>query len=107
MKKHGAEKRKTWRKLHLAIDMNTHEVISAEISLVNVGCYQRYSTNYTEKSLPYLPMTPKAVVNSCQRDSEKEKLNSIDSTSIECSTLGSWLFQKLSRNSSENRTIAE
>lgn len=26
---HGAEKRRTWRKLHLAVDVDTHEVISA------------------------------------------------------------------------------
>lgn len=37
VKKHGNEKRRTWRKLHLAIDVDTHEVISAEVSLVNVG----------------------------------------------------------------------
>lgn len=37
VKKHGAEKRRTWRKLHLAIDVDTHEAISAEVSLVNVG----------------------------------------------------------------------
>lgn len=37
VKKHGAEKRKTWRKLHLAVDVDTHDVISEEVSLVNVG----------------------------------------------------------------------
>ena len=37
MKKHGAEKRRTWRKLHLAVDIETHETISAEVSLVSVG----------------------------------------------------------------------
>lgn len=37
MKKHGAEKRRTWRTLHLAVDVDTHEAISAEVSLVNVG----------------------------------------------------------------------
>ncbi len=37
VKKHGNEKRRTWRKLHLAVDVDTHEVISAEVSLVNVG----------------------------------------------------------------------
>lgn len=36
VKKHGNEKRRTWRKLHLAVDVDTHEVISAEVSLVNV-----------------------------------------------------------------------
>jgi hypothetical protein len=37
VKKHGAEKRRTWRKLHLAVDVDTHEAISTEVSLVNVG----------------------------------------------------------------------
>lgn len=37
VKKHGNEKRRTSRKLHLAVDLDTHEVISAEVSLVNVG----------------------------------------------------------------------
>ncbi|MEZ9553354.1 IS5 family transposase [Vibrio splendidus] len=37
VKKHGAEKRRTWRKLHLAVYVDTHETISAEVSLVNVG----------------------------------------------------------------------
>ncbi len=37
MKKHGAEKRRTWRKLHLAVDVDTHEAVSAQVSLVNVG----------------------------------------------------------------------
>lgn len=37
VKKHGSEKRRTWRKLHLAVNVDTHEIISAEVSLVNVG----------------------------------------------------------------------
>jgi hypothetical protein len=37
MRKHGKEKRRTWRKLHLAIDTRTHEVIAAEMSMVNVA----------------------------------------------------------------------
>lgn len=36
-RKHGNEKRRTWRKLHLAVDSNTHEIVSAEVSLVNVA----------------------------------------------------------------------
>lgn len=36
-RKHGKEKRRTWRKLHLAIDAETHEVVAAEVSLVNVA----------------------------------------------------------------------
>lgn len=44
VKKHGAEKRRTWRKLHLAVDVNTHDVISAEVSLVNVGDSEAFPT---------------------------------------------------------------
>ena len=36
MKKHGQEKRCVWRKLHLAVDAGTHEVICADLSLKNV-----------------------------------------------------------------------
>nr|VVV02884.1 hypothetical protein AW0309160_00209 [Aliivibrio wodanis] len=28
---------RTWRKLHLAVDVDTYEIIGAEVSLVNVG----------------------------------------------------------------------
>lgn len=36
-KKHGIDgKRRVWRKLHLAVDTNTHEIIDAELSLSNV-----------------------------------------------------------------------
>ena len=37
MRKHGKEKRRIWRKLHLAVDTHTHEVVSAVMSLVNVA----------------------------------------------------------------------
>ncbi|CAG37915.1 probable transposase (partial length) [Desulfotalea psychrophila LSv54] len=33
VRKHGAGKRRTWRKLHLAIDTETHQIISGEISM--------------------------------------------------------------------------
>lgn len=36
VKKHGQEKRRIWRKLHLALDAETHEVICADLSLNNV-----------------------------------------------------------------------
>lgn len=36
MKKHGQEKRRVWRKLHLAVDADTHEVICADLSMNNV-----------------------------------------------------------------------
>ncbi len=37
MRKHGKEKRRVWRKLHLAVDAQTHEIIAAEVSLDSVG----------------------------------------------------------------------
>ena len=36
-RKHGAEKRRTWRKLHLAVDTSTHEIVRAVVSTVSVG----------------------------------------------------------------------
>ncbi|WP_150138222.1 transposase [Candidatus Enterovibrio escicola] len=36
-RKHGKEKRCIWRKLNFAVDVFTHEVIAAEVSLVFVG----------------------------------------------------------------------
>lgn len=38
VKKHGTDgTRRVWRKLHLALDTNTHEIITAELSLSNVS----------------------------------------------------------------------
>ncbi len=35
--KHGTDgKRRVWRKLHLAVDTNTHEIIAAELTLSGV-----------------------------------------------------------------------
>nr|VXZ81194.1 Transposase DDE domain [Klebsiella pneumoniae] len=34
--KHGRERRRIWRKLHLAVDSKTHEIICADLSLNNV-----------------------------------------------------------------------
>ncbi|WP_459609643.1 transposase [Dickeya oryzae] len=34
--KHGKERRRIWRKLHLAVDGKTHEIICADLSLNNV-----------------------------------------------------------------------
>ncbi|MGL5390578.1 MAG: transposase, partial [Shewanella sp.] len=44
MRKHGKGKRRTWRKLHLAIDAGTHEVIAAEVSLESVADSEVLST---------------------------------------------------------------
>lgn len=68
MRKHGKEKRRVWRKLHLAIDASTHEVISAVVSLESVGdneVLQRCSIRYavkSHKSAQTLPMIQKPVI---------------------------------------------
>jgi hypothetical protein len=36
VRKYGAEKRRVWRKLHLAVDPVTHDIVAAEVSLENV-----------------------------------------------------------------------
>lgn len=37
MRKHGTDgKRRVWRKLHLAVDADTHEIIAAELTLSGV-----------------------------------------------------------------------
>ncbi len=36
VRKHGAERRRVLRKLHLAIDPETHDIVAAEVSLENV-----------------------------------------------------------------------
>ncbi len=36
VKKHGQERRRIWRKLHLAVDSKTHEIICADLSRHNV-----------------------------------------------------------------------
>ena len=37
VKKHGAEKRRVWRKIHLGIDTHTHQIIAAEVTTASVG----------------------------------------------------------------------
>ncbi|WP_139154121.1 transposase, partial [Enterobacter hormaechei] len=36
VKKHGQERRRIWRKLHLAVDSNTHEIICAKKKMARV-----------------------------------------------------------------------
>ncbi|WP_227661587.1 IS5 family transposase [Klebsiella pneumoniae] len=53
VKKHGQERRRIWRKLHLAVDSNTHEIICADLSLNNVTdseAFRVLSGRLTEKS---------------------------------------------------------
>ncbi|MCV5949054.1 transposase, partial [Escherichia coli] len=44
VKKHGTDgKRRVWRKLHLAVDTSTHEIVAAELSLSNVTDVEVFS----------------------------------------------------------------
>ncbi len=52
MRKYGKENRHIWRKLHLAVDVSTHEVIAAEVSLVlqrTMRFYLHCLTHYDER----------------------------------------------------------
>jgi hypothetical protein len=49
VKKHGTDgKRRVWRKLHLAVDTDTHEIIAAELTLSGVTD-EKYSSIYSNK----------------------------------------------------------
>ncbi|EOX1519366.1 IS5 family transposase [Vibrio cholerae] len=37
VRKHGKEKRRVWRKLHLAVDADTHAIVAAEVTFETVG----------------------------------------------------------------------
>ncbi|HMR03824.1 MAG TPA: IS5 family transposase [Candidatus Competibacter phosphatis] len=37
VRQHGASRRRTWRKLHLAVDADSHEVVAAELTAAFVG----------------------------------------------------------------------
>jgi hypothetical protein len=39
-RKHCAEKRRVWRKLHLVVDPVTHDIVAAEISLAETAMYR-------------------------------------------------------------------
>lgn len=50
VKKHGKERRRIWRKLHLAVDASTHEVICADLSLNNDTDAEAFPGLIIEKS---------------------------------------------------------
>ncbi|MEW3036254.1 IS5 family transposase [Escherichia coli] len=51
VKKHGQERRRIWRKLHLAVDSKTHEIICADLSLNNVTERWKWTTDYNRRSI--------------------------------------------------------
>nr|QOS16274.1 hypothetical protein VP360_00024 [Vibrio parahaemolyticus] len=61
VKKHGTDgKRRVWRKLHLAVDTSTHEIIAAELSLSTVTDAEVLPNllKHAGKSLRYQAMVP-------------------------------------------------
>ena len=43
VRKHGVGKRRTWRKLHLGVDPNTHDIVLAELTTVDVSDGQAFT----------------------------------------------------------------
>ncbi len=65
IRKYGKEKRRTWRKLHLAIDAATHEVIAAEVRLESMADSEVLPTLLNppkNKCQPTEHMTPKTAI---------------------------------------------
>ncbi|EXJ40562.1 transposase DDE domain protein [Vibrio parahaemolyticus VPTS-2010_2] len=60
VKKHGTDgKRRVWRKLHLAVDTDTHEIIAAELTLSGVTdaeVSQIYSNTHADPSRKFREM---------------------------------------------------
>ncbi|MGZ0125581.1 IS5 family transposase (plasmid) [Klebsiella pneumoniae subsp. pneumoniae] len=50
VKKHGQERRRIWRKLHLAVDSKTHEIICADLSLNNVTDSGYWPGEYADRN---------------------------------------------------------
>ena len=57
VKKHGTDgKRRVWRKLHIAVDTNTHEIVAAELSLSKVTDAEVLPNLHVVKSLRHQVM---------------------------------------------------
>ncbi|MGS2958560.1 transposase, partial [Escherichia coli] len=52
VRKHGKERRRIWRKLHLAVDSNTHAVVCADLSLNNVTDSEAFPASALRIALP-------------------------------------------------------
>lgn len=71
VKKHSQEKRRVWRKRHLAVDADTYEVICADLSLNNVTDAEAFpglSARHIGKSGSLQPMglmTQNSATTSC------------------------------------------
>lgn len=101
--KAGEEKRRTWHKLHLAVDVETHKAISAEVSLVNVGDSEVLPTLLTHYVRKITAVSSDGAYDTqkLSRDIKKERLYPVDTASKEYRPLGKWPPQKRSSNSSE------
>jgi len=52
VRKHGVSKRRTWRKLHLAIDADTHEILGHTLTLNDVGDCEELPTLLNQTDQP-------------------------------------------------------
>ncbi len=78
IRKHGKEKHRVWRKLHLAVDAATHAIVAAEVSLEAVADNEVLPMllnplrRKIKQSAPTVPMTPKPVIRYCKRREPKQ-----------------------------------
>ncbi|MCS3769216.1 hypothetical protein HNP12_003323 [Aeromonas hydrophila] len=65
IRKHSAEKRRVWRKLHLAVDPATHDIVTAGGSLENAHDAEVLSTCGVswDMSMWMVPMTAKPAIS--------------------------------------------
>lgn len=79
VKKHGSEKRRTWSKLHLAVDVDTHEVTSAEVSLVKTGDNEVLPTliNPLRRNIAELSADGAYYTKACHEALKKKKIAAI------------------------------
>lgn len=103
VKKHGNEKRRsrTWCKLHLAVDIDTHEVISAEVSLVNVGDSEELPTllNPLRRKIDTVSGNGAYDTKECHKVLQRKGITPLIPPRKKCWLLGQWTPKKRSSKS--------
>lgn len=103
VKKHGNEKRRsrTWCKLHLAVDIDTHEVISAEVSLVNVGDSEVLPTllNPLRRKIDSVSGNGAYDTKECHKVLQRKGITPLIPPRKKCWLLGQWTPKKRSSKS--------
>jgi len=72
VKKHGPGRRRKWKKIHLAMDAKTQEIVFCEVSKANVVDTEYFEKWVRGKSLQTVIMDGAADTSKCYRHAEKE-----------------------------------